>query len=120
VREFPSLDDFILDDVRRFHSPEAGYGLMWRDGTVDWPHWRISYIRDTGEVCAFEEGPGRWARVRVLGTVEPDDESVPGIGVWYRTLDTILLNYADPDVNGKFSLAWVQARLAAALREGAR
>jgi hypothetical protein len=108
-REWPTMDDFYLDDARRWGSPESDYGVHWRDGDRAWPEWRVSYIRDTGEIYATRQG-GRGSLVRLLGAV-PADPVADG-EVYYRTLDAILDGWADPGVSG-FSLAWVTSRLAA-------
>ena len=112
-----TLDEFWLGDLRRMTSPESDYGVMWRNAGCRHPLWRVSYIRDTGEVYAAEQGGMN--RIWVLGVV-PADEVAPcdERATWYRALDRILGDYADPDVNGGFDLSWVTARLN--MREGAR
>jgi hypothetical protein len=115
MTEFAGRDEFELDNPWRHFSPESDYGVHWRDGQHAWPQWRVSYIRDTGEVYAIEQSG--LLRVRLLGTVKPD--LVPAGRddlTYYRTLDAILDGWADPDVSG-FDLGWVAARLA---RAGAR
>jgi hypothetical protein len=117
VREFPSLEAFYDDRPERRSSGEADYGVHWRDGGRDWPRWRVSYVRVTGEIYAVELR-GEY-RVRVLGVV-PADHVEGGWGpsprlIYYRTLDGILDGWADPDVSGH-DLAWVVRKLTAAGR----
>ncbi len=111
--EWASRDAFWLDDARRWLSPESDYGVMWRDGQCRWPLWRVSYVRDTGEVYAHQQG-GQ-GRVRLLGWVPPDPVADPDRETYYRTLDVVLAGWENPDVTG-WQLSWVAARLAE--REG--
>jgi hypothetical protein len=109
---FETRDDFWLDDLRRLSSAESDYGVHWRHMGADWPRWRVSYVRDTGDVYAIcQQSP---FEVLLLGTVpaDPVDETVPfeKRESWYRTLDQILDGWAEPDISGH-DLAWVQARL---------
>ena len=105
---YSSLAEFYNEDPQRQHSGEADYGVWWQD-TRPYPRWRVSYIKDTGEVYAVELSLG--GRVMVLGHAEPDSE-----GLYYRTLDGILDGWAE--VCGQpAGLAWVRQRLS---REGTR
>ena len=61
--------------------------------------WRVSYIRDTGEVYAVRVG----GPVKLLGQVDPDPE-----GCYYATLDRVLAGWADQPVK---RLSWVKGRL---------
>lgn len=109
---FETREDFWLDDIRRLSSAEADFGVHWRYQGRNWPRWRVSHVRDTGDVYAMcQQAP---FEVLLLGSVpaDPVDESVPfeRRERWYRTLDQILDGYAEPDVSGH-DLAWVQAKL---------
>lgn len=42
-------------DVRR-RSGEVDFGVLWCLEGKPWPHYRISWIRDTGELYAIEQG----------------------------------------------------------------
>lgn len=98
-----SIEAFYAADDRRRLSGEADYGVHWRqDPRQPWPTWRVSYIRDTGEVYAAAPG----GPVELLGTVPPDDQPH-----YYATLDAILEGWPDAHRQG---LDWVRGRLAAA------
>jgi hypothetical protein len=75
--EWPSLEAYWLDDVRRWQSMEADYGVHWRRGASRWPSWRVSYGQDTGELFAVRTVPpgrGRYPSngVLLLAAVPPD------------------------------------------------
>ena len=110
-KSFKTLEEFYQDDVRRRISPEADYGVHWRDGQWSNP-WRVSYVQKTGEVYAINNGNHNPGPVRVLGTVPADPEpDIPKSGTnYYRTLDRILDRY--PDHCGPTGgLQWVEKRL---------
>ena len=48
---YPTLEAYYAADERRLRSEECNYGVHWRlDG---WEYrWRVSYVRNTGEVYA--------------------------------------------------------------------
>ena len=52
---YPTLDAYYAADERRLRSEEADYGVRWRlDG---WEYrWRVSYVRNTGEIYAVNQG----------------------------------------------------------------
>jgi hypothetical protein len=107
--EWPDLEAFWLDDIRRWRSMEADFGVHWHEGTRRWPLWRVSHLQATGELIAVCQrgspaGPGRL----VAGV--PTDPCQPG-RVWYRTLDALLEGWAEPDTG--HDLAWITRRLAA-------
>lgn len=115
---FTSMWEFVTADARRWTSQQVDYGApAWLDTARSrfGPPWhRLSYIRATGEVYAASTvGP-----VRVLGVVPADEEpgtrsgrNIRPSATWHRTLDEILDGYANPEVNGGFSLEWVAGRL---------
>lgn len=111
--EFPTLNAFYFDDFTRYASGEADYGVMWRDGLVNWPHWRVSYIRATGEVYGLELGG--YGRVRILGVIPADEPPDGGnfrpYSTWHHTLDRLLGNWADPELTRNFSLSWITERI---------
>lgn len=108
---FSTLDEFYADRPERRMSREADYGVMWTSGRR-WPQWRVSYIKDTGEIYAAELR--RPFRVRVLGVVPPDEPRRRHL--WYRTLDHILDGWAEQPT---FDLSWIERRLASAVLEAA-
>jgi len=67
---------------------------MWRDGQSGPQEFRVSYIKDTGEIyAARSRTAGLVANVRRLG-VAPVDLDAPD-GVYYPTLEKILEGWAD-------------------------
>ena len=122
---FESIESFYSDNPARRPSPEAGYGVHWQlDG---WPGtWRVSYVRDTGEVYAVFQGPTRAGLlptgemavisgteeglVLALGTF-PVDENAGPRDIYYRGLEAILEGWPEhcPQPNG---LEWIMRRLA--------
>ena len=124
ITTFEDLETFYFGNPDRRRSAEADYGIHWRlDGWTG--TWRVSYIRDTGEVYALFQGPTRTSRlptgetvlrsgakqgpVLVLGTF-PIDENADAHDVYYRGLDQFLSGWADRygEPNG---LAWMIQRI---------
>ncbi len=100
--KWPNLSEFYADPNRRL-SGEADYGVWWKDGDKTFPNYRVSYIRDTGEIYAAACQDGE---VQLLGTCPPDE----GFDTYYRTLDRILEGWAD-ECGKPNGLAWVRRRL---------
>ena len=86
---YRSIEEFHDADPRRRHSDEADYGSHWRL----YPFhglWRVSYVRDTGEVYAVRQSGRPAGPVLILGTVPADEVADERRGLYYRTLDRIL------------------------------
>lgn len=66
-----------ITEPARARSPEVDYGCWWTLDAHSWyPHWRVSYIVDTGEVYAVAlEGP-RPDRFTVLGRITGGREAM--------------------------------------------
>ena len=101
MQSFKNVGEFYSDNSARRRSPEADYGVHWK--LEGWPNsWRVSYVRDTGEIYAvhqgqiqtgilptgeiiiangLEEGP-----VLLLGHFPIDEEAGPR-DVYYRGLE---------------------------------
>ena len=127
LQAFRDLKTFYGDNPARLSSPEADYGVHWRlegwDGA-----WRVSHVRNTGELYAVHKGPYRMGTlpagetvistgrsegpVLVLGTFPADPHAGPA-DIWYRGLDTCLDGWARKcrEPNG---LAWLMDRIAQA------
>ena len=124
ITTFEDLESFYSDNPARRYSPEADYGVHWL--LDDWPGtWRVSYVRDTGEVYAVFQGPTRAGLIPtgetavISGTEEglvlalgtfPVDENAGPNEVYYRGLDQLLSGWADhcTEPNG---LAWMIQRI---------
>ncbi len=58
MQGFENIEAFYSDNSARRRSPAADYGVHWR--LEGWPNsWRVSYVRDTGEIYAVQQGPRR-------------------------------------------------------------
>ena len=107
---YASIEEFYSEDERRRLSPEADYGVWWIESEEkQFPHWRVSYVRATGEVYALEMGDKE--QVILLGTYPVDD--VDEGEVYYRGLNQCLDGWAQLYPK---PLAWVVERLQRAKR----
>ena len=130
ITTFEDLESFYSDNPARRRSPEAGYGVHWR--LAGWAGtWRVSYVRDTGEVYALFQGPtqvgvlptgetfvssGKGASpVLALGTFPVDENAKPS-DVYYRGLEQFLADWTKHcgEPNG---LAWMIQRIGEAQDE---
>ena len=58
MQSFKKVEEFYSNNSARRRSPEADYGVHWK--LEGWPNsWRVSYVRDTGEIYAVQQGPMR-------------------------------------------------------------
>ena len=98
---WPSIPAFYAADRRRERSPEVDFGIQWRVHGQGWPLWRVSFIKDTGEVYAVALGPVN--TVLLLGTFP-----VTGFDadVYYRDLDEHLAGWPT-----HHDVEWVQYML---------
>lgn len=112
-----TLEEFYSNNEARRRSPEADFGVWWRNGSSLEP-WRVSYIQATGEVYAVKQRGND--EVQVLGVVPPDpDERRPQPGetrwnlrkgTYYRTLDRILEGWVEHCGQPR-GLEWVREKL---------
>lgn len=51
---FDTLEAFYADE-RRARSGEVDFGVWWTLPGQRWPNWRVSWVRDTGEVYAVAQ-----------------------------------------------------------------
>ncbi len=112
---YPTLEAYYAADERRRRSEEADYGVHWR--LHGWEYrWRVSYVRNTGEIYAVHQG-ATIGPVFILGYMVPDPVSGRGRGsLFYRTLDDILSGWPEYCTR-QDGLNWLRDRLA---RAGAR
>ena len=103
---FSSLEAFYQANPARRSSPEADYGVHWTEAGKPYPKWRISYVKDTGEIYAYEQLPDN-GRVMLLGHVPPDAAEL-----YYQTLEGILAGWAEV-IWQAGSLEWARKRLEA-------
>ena len=109
-----SIDSFY--DMRGGRwSGESDFGVHWRDGK-QWPRYRVSVVRDTGDVYAVNQQTGA---VELLGNVKPEPVRDGGDGGPYSSgqapvdvydvAELLLAGWAQPEIH---ELAWVRERLA--------
>lgn len=105
---YQSLGTFYAAAPARRGSRKVDYGVWWRARPprrgIWFPPWRVTYVRDTGELFATPlsgDGP-----VLVLAVLPP----LPGSG-WTAELDRRLAGWDDPELTG-WQLSWVRNRLA--------
>jgi hypothetical protein len=93
---FDSIDAFYDARGGRF-SGESDFGVHWCDGRT-WPRYRVSVVKDTGDVYAIRHTNGV---VELLGNVGREDA--------YDCAEEILDGWEDPEV---IQLDWARERLA--------
>ena len=103
MKTYANIEEFYTENEERRRSGEADYGAWWTEPRHNWPHWRVSYIHNTGEVYAVQLSAG--GEVKLLGVVPPDDDAI-----YYCTLDRILEGWADA-IHEPGSLEWVERKL---------
>lgn len=110
---FRNLEEYYRDNGARARSPEAGYGVHWKE-TGSESLWGASYVRHTGEVYVMrlaDRGP-----VEVLGAF-PVDEDAGIFDVYYRGMEAHLAGWAERcGLPG--SLGWLRERMGLAVRHG--
>ena len=107
IMSYPTIESYYDGRPGRRRSGEADYGVHW---TVrgNCTRWRVSYVRNTGEVYAVRRSSDRDTTI-VLGTF-PADEGAGPADVYYQGLERHLEGWAlRCTIPG--SLAWVQARM---------
>ena len=92
-----TLGEFYASDPRRAHSPEVGYGSLWRE-FAPVPTYRVEWLPATGELYVVELS-------------EPDEakDPVEVLGVlWSRPqVEACLAGWAER-CGGQRSLLWVR------------
>ena len=65
-----TLGEFYASDPRRAHSPEVGYGSLWRE-FAPVPTYRVEWVPATGELYAVELSESNEGKdpVEVLGVL---------------------------------------------------
>jgi len=95
--DFRSTDHFYAANPERNRSREVDYGVMWTDGGLNFPHYRVSWVESTGEFYAVRLGPGKGGPVELLGYAEDDQAAEASMSGWAE-LDAM-------------RLSWVRSRL---------
>lgn len=103
---FDDIEDFYDDNPVRRYSPECDYGVHWRTGDSD--KWRVTYVRDTGEIYAIHLR--HHSTVLILGWVKADHPS--RFERYYDTLDHILRGWGNQCLDNDRGLFWIQDRFA--------
>lgn len=91
-------------------SGELDFGVWWKDRAAPWPRWRVSFVRDTGELYAWRQAHvDDRPDVVVLGVIQPND---------IDRIESILDGWAEQcGRNG--GIQWVHSRMVAADATGA-
>ena len=56
MQSFKNVEEFYSENSAGLRSPAADYGVHWK--LEGWPNsFRVSYVRDTGEIYAVQQGP---------------------------------------------------------------
>ena len=115
-KTFGNSEEYYGENAERRYSVEADYGFHWRlDGEPE--RWRVSYVRNTGEVYAVRlagTGSGRDV-VEVLGAFPIDPEA--GLhDIYYRGLVDAHLDGWGVRCGLPGSLSWVRERMALAVK----
>lgn len=105
---FKTLEEFYDDNTERRRSPEADYGVMWKISASHHP-FRVSYIRDTGEIYAVQQGP-EIGPVHLLGQVPADQVVNERTDLYYQTLEDTLAGWPEQSMQ-KDNLVWITNRL---------
>ena len=97
MRRELTLGEFYAADPRRAHSPEVGYGSLWRE-FAPVPTYRVEWVRATGELYAVELSQSDEAKdpVEVLGVL------------WSRPQVEACLAGWSEQCGGQRSLLWVR------------
>jgi hypothetical protein len=88
----------------RYYSPEKDFGVWWIRGTAPWPRYRVTWVKDTGEVYCYRLAG--WASdpwdgaIEILGGVAEEPELERRLAGWEDKCG---------EDNG---LEWIQRRLA--------
>lgn len=100
VRTWTDEDAFVAEDRRRRTSDQVDLGATWRGSTSN-DAWRLSWLRDTGELylCRADGHDGACTDVQLLAVVDRE-----------RDLDALLDGWRDArtDPDG---LAWLLTRV---------
>lgn len=96
---FRDIDAFYAEDTRRRFSGEVDYGVMWTDGEMNWPQYRVTWVEQTGEFYAIRLGGVNAGEVELLGKIQAGREGA----------ERALKGWAEVE---PMTLDWVRGRLA--------
>jgi hypothetical protein len=94
---FDTIDEFYDRRGGRY-SGESDFGVHWHDSGRSWPRYRVSVVRDTGDIYAIDQAHGK---VELLGTVPPRPDP-------YAAAEEQLDGWSNVEV---FDLDWVRRRV---------
>ena len=80
-----------IAEQQRTRSPELDFGVWWRL-INEWPHWRVSWIEDTGELYAVEliHQPDRYIVIAHFKTEEEVEAAMRGWAKGDHDLQTLI------------------------------
>lgn len=83
--------DEVLGEARS-RSGEVDFGVMWTPAGSPWPHWRVSWVRDSGELYAVElvNSPPDRRALEVLGKFRDRDHVETALEGWAEQCGSFL------------------------------
>ena len=129
MQSFKNVEEFYSENSARRRSPEADYGVHWK--LEGWPNsFRVSYIRDTGEIYAVQQGPIRSGTLptgEIIIATGPEEGPVLLLGhfpwqpngdlekagprnVYYRGLEKLLEGWPERSIQPN-GLVWIIEKL---------
>lgn len=96
---YSTLAAFYAERPERRRSPEADYGVHWHAPGETHPLWKLSHVKDTGELYVEAQSPPHV--VGLAATVLPVT----------RDMDVILSGWEDSGITGGWNLDWVSSRV---------
>ena len=109
---FTGIEEFYNDNPSRRTSPEADYGSHWLNPDRH-QRYRVSYIRDTGEIYAACLSSAPSQHIHLLGHVPPDPVEDNWKDIYYHTLESVLDGWPEHG-NTALGTGWVKQRIKAA------
>ena len=129
MQSFKNVEEFYSENSARRRSSEADYGVHWK--LEGWPNsFRVSYIRDTGEIYAVQQGPIRSGTLptgEIIIATGPEEGPVLLLGhfpwqpngdlekagprnVYYRGLEKLLEGWPERSIQPN-GLVWIIEKL---------
>lgn len=111
MKTYRTIDEFYAARGGEL-SRESDYGVQWCASEAgQFPLWRVSYVKETGDVYATRQRNGVGPEILLLGTVPPIETPDTDFDTaWDKPLDDLLPEWWIV-CGTPFSLQWVQQQL---------